>query len=147
MKDAQGLPLAAEHRDAAAAYDRCVAAYLGARADTRELVDALVALDPRCVLGHCLDGYLHMLASKRSAVPLARAALVRALGAAPHVMPRREALHVAALDAWSRGDMRRAADAWDELLGQLPRDVAALKVSQFALSYLGVTQRMLATAT
>ncbi|MDQ6828685.1 MAG: tetratricopeptide repeat protein [Gemmatimonadota bacterium] len=147
LKDAQGEPLVAANAGVAAAYDGCVAAYLGARADTRVLLAALLAADPGCVLGHCLDGYLHMLASKRSSVALARESLARAQSALPKdAALRRESLHVTALDAWSRGEMREAAAVWDQLLADFPRDAVALKVSQFVLSYLGESARMLATA-
>jgi tetratricopeptide (TPR) repeat protein len=51
-------------------------------------------------------------------------------------------LHVAALDAWSSGDMRGAAKVWDTILDEFPRDLIALKVSQFVLSYLGESEGM-----
>jgi tetratricopeptide (TPR) repeat protein len=38
--------------------------------------------------------------------------------------------------------MRGAADVWDTLLDEFPRDLVALKVSQFVLSYLGESERM-----
>ena len=41
-----------------------------------------------------------------------------------------------------RGDMRGAAAVWDALLDEYPRDLVALKVSQFVLSYLGESDRM-----
>ncbi|MEP6689576.1 MAG: tetratricopeptide repeat protein [Gemmatimonadaceae bacterium] len=148
LKDQHGESMLAANADMVAAYDRCVYAYLGARADTRALVRALVEADPGCVLAHCLDGYLQMLASKRSAVALARESLARARAALPRAAaPRRESLHIAALDAWSAGAMREAAALWDQVLAEAPRDAVALKVSQFVLSYLGETARMLSTAS
>ena len=117
--------------------DRVVEAFLGARADTRERLAELLRAEPDCVLGLCLDGYLHMMASKRDMQPLAVAALGRARAAS-----RQEQLHVAALDAWTRGEMREAAEHWDVLLSEFPRDLLALRVSQFVLSYLGESQRM-----
>lgn len=123
--------------------DHAVAGYAGARRDTRDRLAAVLASDPRCVMAHCLDGYLFMLSSKRDAVPHAREALARAERAAHERPPsRREQLHCAALDAWSRGDMRGAASIWDTTLDEFPRDLVALKVSQFVLSYLGESERM-----
>lgn len=145
LKDAQGMPLVAVDADAVSAYDNCVVAYMGARANTRALVDALLTNDPGCVLGHCLDGYLRLLAIKGSIVPLASDALSRARAALPANAPRRESLHVAALDAWTRGELREAVSRLDQLLDEFPRDPVALKVSQFLLSYLGDSARMLAT--
>ena len=121
--------------------DHAVMGYAGARRDTRERLAAVLAADPTCVMAHCLDGYLAMLASKRDAVPRAREALARA-GAAPATESPRERLHLAALDAWSRGDMRGAATIWDASLDAYPHDLVALKVSQFVLSYLGESERM-----
>ena len=121
--------------------DHAVMGYAGARRDTRDRLAAVLAADPTCVMAHHLDGYLHMLSSKRDGIPQARAALTRAAGTAKTMAPR-ERLHHAALDAWSRGDMRRAAGIWDTLLDEFPRDLVALKVSQFVLSYLGESERM-----
>jgi tetratricopeptide (TPR) repeat protein len=115
--------------------------YAGARRDTRNRLTAVLAADPGCVMAHCLDGYLHMLSSKRDAMPRAREALARAEGAS-RILPPQERLHCAALDAWSRGDMRGAARIWDTVLDEFPRDLVALKVSQFVLSYLGESERM-----
>jgi tetratricopeptide (TPR) repeat protein len=118
--------------------ERVIEAFLGARADTRERLAEHLRADPGCPLAHCLDGYLHMMASKREQLPLALAALDRAKAA----ISRQDLLHVAALDAWTRGDLRETAEHWDTLLTEFPRDILALRVSQFVLSYLGESQRM-----
>lgn len=142
--DAQGQVIAAANSDIAGQYDRTVNAYLGSRVDTRDRLAELLEADPSCVLGHCLDGYLHMLSSKRSGFQHATDALARAeRAAASHAaVTRRERLHLGALAAWSSGDMRAAAQSWDAALAESPRDLVALKVSQFVLSYLGESARM-----
>jgi tetratricopeptide (TPR) repeat protein len=123
--------------------DHAVTGYARARRDTRDRLAAVIASDPACAMAHVLDGYLSMLSSKRDAMPRAREALARAEAAAgDRRLPRRERLHVGALDAWSRGDMRGAAAIWDVVLDEFPRDLVALKVSQFTLSYLGESERM-----
>ena len=53
--------------------DHAVMGYAGARRDTRDRLAAVLAADPTCVMAHHLDGYLHMLASKRDGIPQARA--------------------------------------------------------------------------
>ena len=121
--------------------DHAVMGYAGARRDTRDRLAAVLAADPTCVMAHHLDGYLYMLSSKRDGMPQARAALTRAESASKTMTPR-DRLHHAALDAWSRGDMRGAAGIWDTVLDEFPRDLVALKVSQFVLSYLGESERM-----
>jgi tetratricopeptide (TPR) repeat protein len=123
--------------------DRVIESFLGARADTRERLAELLAADPDCALSHCLDGYLHMMASKRDQQALAVAALGRAQSVVARSREaRRDHLHLAALEAWTRGEMREAAEHWDLLLTEFPRDLLGLRVSQFVLSYLGESQRM-----
>ncbi len=143
LRDAQGHPVAAASREVVDLLDDAVVAYLGARADTRERVRSVLARDPLCVMAHCLDGYLSMLASKLEGVQDARQALSRAREAARRVqLTPREVLHVTALDAWSQGDLHGAARQWDEVLADYPRDVVAIRISQFVLSYLGASARM-----
>ena len=141
--DVNGEPVQATSQEAVRLLDDAVTAYAGARRTTRDRLAEALAADPNCVLAHCLDGYLHMLSSKRDSVALARESLGRASVAASRVpSARREQLHLAALDAWAGGDMRGAAKIWDAILDEFPRDLIALKVSQFVLSYLGESEGM-----
>jgi tetratricopeptide (TPR) repeat protein len=143
LVDARDEPVAAASPEAVRQLDRAIDAHLGARADTRAKLAAVLSTDPDCVLAHCLDGYLWMGASRRDGFPGALAALTRARAAAAR-MPgtTREAGHIAALTAWTRGDMPGAARYWDAILAAYPRDLLALRVSQFVLSYLGESARM-----
>ena len=141
--DVNGEPVQATSLEAVRLLDDAVTAYARARRTTRDRLAAALAVDPDCVLAHCLDGYLHLLSSKRASVPSSREALGRAESAASRDSTgRREQLHCAALKAWSKGDMRGAADVWNTLLDEFPRDLIALKVSQFVLSYLGESEGM-----
>ncbi|HEV2748938.1 MAG TPA: hypothetical protein VGV12_00285 [Gemmatimonadales bacterium] len=142
--DAQGQPMAAASQESARRFDLAVDAYLGARVDTPARLAALLDDDPSCVLGHCLEGYLHMLSSQRAGIGRAVEALRRADAAAARVatVTARERSHLRALAAWARGDMRDAVQYWDAALAAGPRDLVALKVSQFVLSYLGESERM-----
>jgi tetratricopeptide (TPR) repeat protein len=141
--DAQGQTVTAANPDSVRQLDRTVESYLGARADARERLGAVLAAEPQFVLGHCLDGYFNMLSSKREGLNRAPDALVRARAAAEGKrITRREELHLGALDQWSRGNMRGAVDRWDSILADNPRDLIAIKVSQYVLSYLGESERM-----
>jgi tetratricopeptide (TPR) repeat protein len=144
VMDAQGQSIVAASAEGAGLLDRTIDAYLGARVDTRDRLGALLDADPSCVMGHCLDGYLHMLSSRRAGFALATAALARATAAASSAAgaSQRERLHIDALSTWSRGNLRGAAHIWDAILAEYPRDIVALKVSQFVLSYLGESARM-----
>jgi tetratricopeptide (TPR) repeat protein len=119
--------------------DQVIEAFLGARADTRDRLAEFLAAHPESAVGHCMDGYLYMMSSKRVNLPLATEALAHATAA---MSSRSDTLHVAALDAWTRGEMREAASHWDVLLSEFPRDILAIRVSQFVLSYLGESERM-----
>jgi tetratricopeptide (TPR) repeat protein len=141
MRDMNGEVVQAASQETVRLLDHAVTGYARARRDTRDRLTAALADDPTCVLAHCLDGYLAMLSSKRDAMPRAREALTRARTARTS-LARREQLHCTALDAWARGDMRRAAGVWETLLDEFPRDLIALKVSQFVLSYLGESNGM-----
>ena len=143
LRDMNGEVVQAASPETVRLLDHAVTHYARARRDTRDRVADVLVSDPTCVMAHTLDGYLHMLSSKRDAMPRARQALGRAASAfGGRELARREQLHYAALDAWSRGEMRAAASTWDTLLDEFPRDLVALKVSQFVLSYLGESDRM-----
>ena len=143
FRDVNGEAVQAASQETVRLLDHAVTGYARARRDTRERLTAVLESDPTCVMAHCLDGYLYTLSSKREELPHARQALTRAASAAgARTLPPREQLHIAALDAWSLGDMRRAAGIWDTVLDEYPRDLIALKVSQFVLSYLGESNRM-----
>ncbi|MGH7720046.1 MAG: tetratricopeptide repeat protein, partial [Gemmatimonadaceae bacterium] len=148
MTEAARDPRGATDRAIDEQLEHAIAAYLGARADTRQRIEVVLASDPGCVMGHCLDGYVSMTSSTRESTDRARESVQRARAAARgrHTTPR-EAGHVVALEAWSRGDMRGAVKSWEALLAEWPRDIVALKVSQFVLSYLGESRRMRVTVT
>jgi tetratricopeptide (TPR) repeat protein len=148
VRDAQGHPVAAANHHVGALLDRTVDSYLGVRADTRERLARVLADDPRCVMAHCLDGYLLMISSKRESTAHAREALARGESAADQVQAsRREWMHLRALRAWAYGDMRAAVNVWTALLAETPRDIVALRVSQFVLSYLGESVAMRQSTT
>ena len=141
--DRRGLAVTAASADSVCRLDDAIDAYLGARVDTRTRLDAVLAADADFALAHCVDGYLRMLSSKREGTEEARAALTRTREAALRQPPSpRETRHIEALDAWSRGDMRRAVAHWSAILGDHPLDLLAIKVSQFVLSYLGESEGM-----
>jgi len=143
FSDVRGLSVAATSAESARRLDDAIDSYLGARSDTRSRLDLVLDADPDFAFAHCVDGYLRMLASKREGTEQARDALQRArTTAARHAPSDRESRHIDALDAWSRGDMRGAAQLWRSILADSPVDLVAIKVSQFVLSYLGESQGM-----
>ena len=141
--DVRGLSVTAASGESARLLDEAIDSYLGARSDTRSRLDTVLDADPDFAFAHCVDGYLRMLASKREGTELARRALESARAAGRRRLPSpRESRHIDALHAWTRGDMREATRQWQSVLADNPRDLVAIKVSQFVLSYLGESEGM-----
>ena len=143
FRDVRGLQVTAVTSETVRLLDEAVESYLAARTDTRRRLDAVLSVDPACALAHCVDGYLRMLSSKREGRQQAIAAHIAAVSAArTEPVTERELRHIDALAAWTSGDMRGAVAIWSAILADAPRDLVAIKVSQFVLSYLGESQGM-----
>src|ERR1700732_826607 len=112
--DLHALPITTS-REAGAAFDGTVLAYLKYRVDAPEHLKRTLAADPDFALAHCLKGYFAMLSYKQANVPVAveaaRAARERSAGATP-----RERAHVEALEAWIAGNLDRTVAAWEAIL-------------------------------
>jgi len=143
-RDARGLPVSTASAKAAAAFDHLVTGYLTFRADTPSRLDAVLAADPDFALAHCMRGYFAMLAFKQAVVPVAiqEANIARSLavGATP-----RERSHIAALAAWSEGELDRAIALWESILRAHPHDVVAFRLAHFVNFWLGRPQDMVAS--
>ena len=136
--DCRGLEITAANDEAVAGFDRTVGAYLGLRMDTGDHLKATLEADPSFVMANVLRGYFMLLFASRKLLGRALSSLeaareeVRESGC-----NRREELHVDALEAWSSGDQKRALAIWDSILTEWPRDVLALKLSEYWNFYLG----------
>jgi hypothetical protein len=143
--DARGLPISTASANAAAAFDHLIAGYLTQRADTPDRLQALLQADPDFALAHCMKGYFAMLAFKQASVPVAveeaRTAQSLAAGATP-----RERSHIAALSAWSEGELDRALATWESILRAHPLDVVAFRLAHFVNFWLGRPQDMVSSA-
>src|SRR5262245_8202900 len=124
--DARGLPISTASGKAAAAYDHLVNGYLTYRADAPGRLAAALEADPGFALVHCMQGYFAMLAFKQAMVPVAAEAARTAQSLAAGATPR-ERLHVAAVTAWSEGELDRAIAAWEEILRADPLDAVAFR--------------------
>ncbi len=142
--DARGLPLSTSSADAAAAFDHLVTGYLTQRADTPTRLAALLAADPGFALAHCMQGYFAMLAFKQATIPIAVEAARTARSLAADATER-ERSHVAALTAWSEGELDRALFVWESILRRHPLDVVAFRLAHFVNFWLGRPQDMVAS--
>ena len=139
--DTRGLPLSTASAKAAAAFDHLVTGYLRQRADTPVRLDALLEADPDFALAHCMKGYFAMLAFKRTAVTVAveEARTAQSLG---ELATPRERSHIAALTAWTEGELDRAITLWESILRSHPHDVVAFRLAHFVNFWLGRPQDM-----
>ncbi len=142
--DSRGLPISAAGAKVAAAYDHLITGYLTQRADTPDRLRAVLDADPDFALAHCMKGYFAMLAYKQASVPVAvdemRIAQSLAAGATP-----RERSHIAALAAWTEGELDRALEVWEAILRMHPHDVVAFRLAHFVNFWLGRPQDMVSS--
>ena len=136
--DCRGLEITAANDEAVASFDRTVGAYLGLRIDTGDHLKATLEADPSFVMANVLRGYFMLLFASRKLLGRALSSLEAARDSAEKGgCNGRERLHIEALDAWASGDQRQALAAWDAILIEWPRDVLALKLSEYWNFYLG----------
>jgi tetratricopeptide (TPR) repeat protein len=136
MNDINGLPLSTRAAAAAESYNRALASLLGNRADLSAHVTAVLEADPGFALGHCLRGFVMMLAFKRAFVGFASDAHRAAQELAPAATPREQA-HVRALGHWLAGNLDGALREWEALLAAWPHDALALRLAHFNYFWTG----------
>jgi hypothetical protein len=142
--DARGLPLSTASAKAAAAFDHLVTGYLTFRADTPVRLTAVLEADPDFALAHCMQGYFAMLAFKQAVVPAAVQAAHTAQSLAAGATPREHG-HIAALTAWTEGELDGAIASWESILRTHPHDVVAFRLAHFVNFWLGRPQDMVAS--
>jgi tetratricopeptide (TPR) repeat protein len=136
LQDCRGLPITAANAEAVAAYGRTVDSFLRFGQDIPQGLQATFEADPDMILAHCFKGAIFLLRGFGSLLPRAKETAVELAGRINQANDR-ERGHIAAFAAWSRGDLAGAADIWDGILLEAPRDVMALKLGHYARFYLG----------
>jgi hypothetical protein len=144
IRDERGLPLSTDSADAAALFDRAVEHFLKYHADVPQLVGRLVEADPGFALGHCLKGYLLLMAANPAHRP-AIAATLRAAEAGAAATTR-ECRHVAAFGAWANGELDKSFAIWRLLLDETPTDLLALRICDTTWFRHGQTAKILEQA-
>lgn len=144
QQDAQGNAISIGSAEAARAFDRTIAGYLGYRFDTSQRMQALLAADPDCGMAHALKAAFLLLGYKQDFVPMAQEAIATAARLTARATAREQA-HVAALSAWSEGEMDRALAVWEGILADHPRDILAFRLHHFCAFWLGRPETMLAS--
>jgi tetratricopeptide (TPR) repeat protein len=142
LKDAQGLVLTAASAEAVAGFDHTMNGYLKYRADTSARLKKALQADPECGMLHVLKGSFAMLAYNSGFLPAARDAVATAEQLTAKATPRERA-HVAALSAWTDGEMDRALSIWSGIFAEHPHDLLAFRLHHFCAFWLGRVDAML----
>lgn len=123
FKDRRDVAVMAPTQDAVRRLDETMEMLARFRLDPLAAVDGLIADHPDFALAHCLRASLFMLGTEKAGL----AELARGLAAAKAAPTgERERAHIAALEAWSRGDFDAMVDGYAEATIRFPRDLLAL---------------------
>lgn len=133
-RNAQGLAMSVGSAEAAQAFDALTEAFLKYRLDAPLKLKAALTLDPAAPMPHVMKGSFALLAYKAAALPAAQAAAQHAAGLACNP---REAMHVAALQAWASQDMEQALAVWEAILAEYPHDLIAFRLHHFSAFWMG----------
>ena len=125
-QDAYGLELTTSSDDAAAAWDRAVAASLEHRLIASKHVKAALEHDPDFVMALCFRGAMILMIGSNQVHGKAGEAAARARQLASNAT-RREQMHVSGLEHWLAGNNKKACAVWQEILDQWPADMLALR--------------------
>jgi tetratricopeptide (TPR) repeat protein len=138
--DAYGLPVSSADPEALALYDRAVRALQAWQADALALFRAAVERDPALALAHAGAAVCLFLEERfpetKAATEAARAAVAG--------QTERERSHVAALTAWTSGQVAPAEALMREHLTRWPRDAMVLQRLYYVYFWLGKFPEMLA---
>ncbi|NKB49460.1 MAG: tetratricopeptide repeat protein [Alphaproteobacteria bacterium] len=136
MSDSRGVPVSSDNGASLDRFEESLTLLNGFYIDPLEVIDTAIAEDPDFIMGHCLRGGMHAVASEKAAEPGLRESVEAAEALAGQANDR-ERGHIAALRAWLDGDFRGATDAWGAVAVDYPRDLMALQLAHLGDFYLG----------
>src|SRR3954463_7881413 len=110
--------------------------YLGWVGDPLATLTTAVEAEPDFAFGHALIGGLRVLSGEPGRADAVQASLKAAKANEAKRSPRERA-HIAAFEAWSKDEIRRAAAIWEEILIDHPRDIWALRFAHDTYFFLG----------
>src|SRR5690242_9786050 len=141
--DAYDLPVSSRDAEALALYDRAVRALLSWQADALSLFRAAADRDPGLALAHAGAAVCLFLEERFAET---KAATEAARGAATG-QTERERSHVAALTAWTSGQVPEAERLMREHLATWPRDAMVFQRLYYVYFWLGKFPEMLRLTT
>ena len=125
VRDPRGVAMTVGDMASPARYEAALFDVLGYTGDPIGKIEAAVAEDPALVMGHVLRADTFLFALQPGFAAKAATSLAAARELASAATPR-ERLHLAAAEAWARGDYGGATAAFDAILAEHPRDLTAL---------------------
>ena len=138
-----GLTYTTARLEAVEAFDGMVTSYLGFGRDIGDWLKQVFAADPDMPLAHVAKGYLFKLFGSGAMAERAKKALTEAKAKAEtHGVTEREALHLAALEAWCAEDIDRTTACWEQAVLEYPKDALALRLAHFNHFYAGEGRMM-----
>tara|TARA_A100001037_G_scaffold288905_1_gene300096 strand:- start:3569 stop:4951 length:1383 start_codon:yes stop_codon:yes gene_type:complete len=137
--DIRGLTLTTDSADAVEGFNETMRQYMEYRAGAGEAIKQMLGADPDFVMGNCFKGYLFNLFATSAMRPKIEESLAAAEAGVSKVTAR-EAAHVDALRAWTKGDVGNACKIWDAILLDHPHDLLALRLQHYNSFWMGHTQ-------
>jgi len=126
MRDHRDLTISGATPAALVHYEQALAAFNCYRGDPVGLVDAALAESPDFVMAHALKASLYLSGTEQPAASAAAAMLAQAQSLPANA---REQLLLAALHSLATGGFTAAAERFDALLADHPRDLVALQIA------------------
>ena len=128
--------MTASSQEAVDAFDGTINEFLASGRDAVALLKHVNESDPDMVMGQIVRGYFMRLPQQAHLIRGSNEAFAKAKELSVKANPR-EILHVAALETWVAGDLRKAASIWEQILIEYPHDILALRIAHTVHFYLG----------
>jgi tetratricopeptide (TPR) repeat protein len=139
--DQWGNPVSGADQDALRGLEAATLKMHAYQADPIAEIEAVIAARPDCVMAHAFRAGVLATALDAAFLPEMRASLTAAEALAAQANER-ERGHIAALRAWSDGEIEAATEAWGRVAIAYPRDLLALQLAHIGDFALGWSQML-----
>lgn len=124
--DAWGAPVSETDQAAIDGLNKAHGLFQGYFNDPVAVIDGALETKPDFAMGHLFKAGLYALSTEKAAFDELPGMLDTLSGLVPG-MNARELGHLAALQAWRRGDMLEAVELWGDVVAGCPRDAIAIQ--------------------
>ncbi len=146
FEDVRGVAWTASSNSSACGLFSAIEHFLTYRADTMDILDAILENDGECPGAWILKGFLFVGARSLSLRPSALDAHAKAISVLVADNPR-EKLLAAALNAWATGDLKRAQVIFDAIVTDYPHDLLTLRLQHVNAIFFGRPDVLRTTVT